>query len=477
MATTLTLPYVRFVRQVTVGPGANTQFVAMMEEGLSQLKAAAWKASSADATLVAMPANTPLTFAPDDKYDAYKASKTTAASGIQTCNLGMVAYRYEIPADAISNSKYVQEVVCTIGADKFAYSGVKAAIILSDAATPPTDWEMLRNGGLATTPDATSKFATYDASPEVYGVLNSREYASVSSASNSAQEFTFDLSAVSGNYAYLYVVLSMYDYTDYRANRQYWIEGSSILNGDSVTVEFASSVTPDASTIWDGWTPIAGQYILIGSPTTYPDSTLGLLRTNPDYTPYQNISAFPEIFGVTNTGFAGDTGCTIGVDTGGKVYGGLVIRYLSVLDTAVYSKLKFSNADLLPLSGKTFRCKLCVWVGDENQSTSNRNTLYYPLVDETGIQQRELFSGIGSPTVATYYYGGPGADGTPWTFTKVGDHELQGVDYTDNDIFSVNITGGGLKVVLVTLSPITYWGTIGSDTYTTWKPGPLLYLS
>lgn len=255
MAITLNLPYVRFVRQVTTGPGANPQFVALMEEGLAKLKTVAWQEALNDPATVAMPTNDPVNFVPNDKYDVYKASKTVAGSGVQSCNLGMVAYRFKIPSDAVNNDNFVKEVTATLGADKFAYSGIKAAVVLSQFSAPPTDWDLLTKGGFSSVVDTTNKFATYDATPEVYGVLNSRAQASVADATNKAESFTFDLSAISISYPYLYLVLTMFDYTDYRANRPYWIEGSGIINGDSVSVTFTSDVIADPSTkIWYGMT-------------------------------------------------------------------------------------------------------------------------------------------------------------------------------------------------------------------------------
>lgn len=252
MGTKIKLPYIRFTRQVTTEDGANPQFVAMMHDALGALKTQQWIEALVPNSAVAMPINDPVSFTPEARFDAFKASVTTNASGKQKCNLGMAAYRYKVPADALANNYNIKQVSFTCGADKFAYSGIKVAAIVSQSAVPSTNWELLRNGGIGDTPDQTKAFATYSADPEEYGVLNTHDSDSVSKAENKVGTFTFDLGAVNSNYPYLYLIISMYDYTDYRETRQYWIEGSSIINGASVEVEFDTDndITNDPADNW-----------------------------------------------------------------------------------------------------------------------------------------------------------------------------------------------------------------------------------
>jgi len=476
MSTSLKLPYVRFVRQVTTSSGANPQFVAMMEEGLAELKEASWRPAAASLSSISMPANDPLNFAPDDKYDAYKASKTTAASGVQTCNLGMAAYRYKIPSDAISGSHYVKSVVATVGADKFAYSGVKVAFILSDSDTPPVSWELLRSGGLGTTPDATGEFATYDADPEVYGVLNSRDQASVSSATNKAEEFTFDLSSVAANYAYLYVVISMYDYTDYRANRPYWVEGCGVVNGESLEVTIEGTVTADADTTWDGWVGATGKHFSFVNPYYY-DNCVQTKIVQASLDPWQIMAAFPRVGTVTYTVFTGGTGCSVGVDTGGTVLGAYIVRYLTMGVTDSYRRVRFSNAAFLPLAGKNVKMRMVVWAGVD-ATADGKATLAQVYPDETGSGHPALYTGGASAvTIANIYGSLTPVARTAWSMTKIAQYDMQDSNYTDANTFSLALTGAGVRVILVTFMPIAYWGTVGEDTKTTLTPGTLLYFS
>lgn len=248
MPTQLNLPYVRFIRQVTTQDAPNTQFVALMGQALVRLQGVPWRLADADPDAVNMPLNDPLNFVPSDSYDAFKANKTTAGSGTQRVSLGAVAYRYTIPADAVGAAT-ITAVTLTLGADKFAYSGLRCAAVLSMSPTPPEGWDMIIAGGEGTTPDATGKFAAVDASSEgAFGVLNSHAADRVNDASNASAAYTLDLSAVETNtYTYLYLIVSMFDYTDWRESRQYWVEGAGTLLGSSVAVDFSADVDPDVS--------------------------------------------------------------------------------------------------------------------------------------------------------------------------------------------------------------------------------------
>ncbi len=343
MSTALNLPYTRFVRQASTATCSNPQWHALMLECLERLKTADWTESMADPAAVAMPINNPLTFVHDDRYDAFKASRTVADSGMQSCHMGMAAYRYKLPADA--SDTFISALAFSAGADKFASAGLNISAVLSDSPSPPNGWDLLRAGGHGSAVDATGAFrsasaatvtfsglpkdgdsvtvasktyrlkrapsavndvllgssvaatvaslahavngdgtpgtdyytgtvtqdgitaaagtssltiaAATGAAPSVtcssaflasrtVGILPSAEYL-VSADQNKAAAFSLDLSAVTDAYLYLYVIVMLYDYTDYRLSRQYWIEGSGVLNGAYVLTTFDGAVTPDAA--------------------------------------------------------------------------------------------------------------------------------------------------------------------------------------------------------------------------------------
>ena len=455
----------------------------MMDENYIKLQTAPWVPAAAFANDVAMPANTPLTFALNDKYDAFKMSSTTSGSGIETAYAGMAAYRLKIPDDAISGSHYIKGLTVTLGADKFAYSGIKVAVHATDDTTPATSWEILRTGAIGSTVDTSKEFATYDADPEVSGVLDAPE-ASVSSATNKAQSFVFDLSAIADNYAYLWIYISMYNYTDYRANRPYWVEGSGIINGATAVVEFDASVTADASVAWDGRVTAEGSVV-----TTFPteaDACWGL-TVDPvaNYSARQTACGFPKTSstGLTLARADGATGITVGFDTGPVCKGGHLIRYLPAMTGKTFSKLSFSGSNVLPMIGKTFAMNMNIWTAilpfpTDTDTTLDRWLNCELLPDATGLYQAELFLGTSvsvqrrSKISNTPTYEGFAAV----AMTLSGRFTLKEANYTSSSEFDVSISGGGAVMVLITLNPVDYWGTIGTATKATFAPGTYIYL-
>ena len=485
MPTTLTLSYTRFVRQVTSGPGSLPQFAALMDENFIKLKAAAWVPSSALPNDVAMPANTPLTFTINDKYDAFKMSSTTSASGVETAYAGMAAYRLKIPADAISGHKYIKGLTVTLGADKFAYSGIKVAIHATNDTTPATSWEILRTGAIGSTVDTTKKFATYDANPEVSGVLDAPE-ASVSSATNKAQSFVFDLSAINTDYAYLWIYISMYNYTDYRANRPYWVEGAGIVNGATAVVEFESSVTADASTAWNGWVTAEGSLVTDIVTDTWSDACWKLsVDPTKNYSSRLVATGFPMVSngGFTVTRIDGSAGFSVGFDSNQVCDGAYLMRYLPSMAGKTFTRLKFSGASLLPMLGKTFAMNMNIWTGILPFPTAIDLTTERWLdcdlrPDVTGLYQANLFHGTSVSVVRRCKFANDPSyvyfAAVPMTLS--GRFTLKESNYTSDSEFTVSIAGGGTIMVLVTLNPVDYWGAIGTATKATFTPGTYIYL-
>jgi hypothetical protein len=243
MANEIYLPYRRFVRRAQSNSKAIVGWKTTMSETFEALKVAPWRLSAADLNNITMPVNAPLTFTDSDEYDTFKMTSTSAGAGTQVCHMGMAAYRYKIPADAISGSKYPTNITLSLGTDKFNTSGLRVAAYLSNATTPPSGWTECREG-TEFIPDETLSGVTL-------GILASRT-PTVATATNASSSYSLSFSpAISANNSYLYIILSNYDYTSYRASREYYIEGAGILDGANVQVGFASAVTPDADTTTD----------------------------------------------------------------------------------------------------------------------------------------------------------------------------------------------------------------------------------
>ena len=60
--------------------------------------------------------------------------------------------------------------------------------------------------------------------------------------------------------------------------------------------------------------------------------------------------------------------------------------------------------------------------------------------------------------------------------TLAGRFTLKETNYTSDSEFTVSIAGGGTVMVLVTLNPVDYWGSIGAATKATFTPGTYIYL-
>jgi hypothetical protein len=245
------LPYQRFVRRATSGQVTNTQWLGALAGVRDDLMAAAPWQESAEAKAL-LPVNVPTT--PDfggDAYDAYKQSGAAEpGTGTQAIFAGMAAYRIPIPSGAMTG--HVARVEFSASADKFCVGGLKVSVVLSDSATPPDDWAMIRQGGYGDTPDETGDFATVgtvdDHDVEVLGIL-AETSATVAAARNQAGHFAIDLPDNDTAYEYVYVIVSLYDYGAWR--REYWAEGSGAIDGASITLMFEGDVDIPESTDYD----------------------------------------------------------------------------------------------------------------------------------------------------------------------------------------------------------------------------------
>ncbi len=235
--TTAKLQYTRFIRRANSGTVTNTQFIQAMESVADALRVSPWIESTTGASV--LPVNVPTR--PDfsgEEFDCYRQSgNAQSATGTQDVFGGMAAYRLRIPAEA--SATFVKSVSFRAAADKFCVGGLKIAAILSNDSAPPEDWSILRLGGAGGVADASGNFATrgtVDAEEnETAGIL-AESAALVSASENHAGEFTLDLSAVTTAYQYLYLVVSLFDFAAWR--REYWVEGSGLIDGPSIAVTF-----------------------------------------------------------------------------------------------------------------------------------------------------------------------------------------------------------------------------------------------
>lgn len=478
MANEKKLPYVRFVRQVQSSSKAIVQWKTTMAETFEGLKVASWRESTALLADVSMPVNAPLTFAPNDKYDAFKMSSTVAGTGRQTCYMGMVAYRYKIPADAITDSTYPTLIKLTLGADKFNVSGLRVAIYLSNTATPPTDWATCREG-TEYIPDVTIDTVTL-------GVLASRE-ALVANATNVGGDYTVTFDpAIAANNAYLYVIISLFDYEDYRLSREYYIEGSGVLDGANVEVGFAAAVDADtAVSIWDGRYKAGGKYqSYYGSIVWAQNNTKLLVTRNSMNGEEWLVGSWPQkVFAgditATFSQFDGNASTTIGVESGGKISGCSLVRAIKVIKGVPFTKLQFGESTVADLREKSLNLLCNVWYGKPAEAAPTVYAAYGKPTEATMEMDDFYFSDSVTGAKLTYYGGSSWVEGSAMTLVNAGQFLLKsGSLYTSADKFDVNIEGNGIFYLIIAIAPVTISpAAAGTSTNVVFKPGEFLYLS
>jgi hypothetical protein len=478
MANEMKLPYVRFVRRVQSANKAIVQWKTTMAETFEALKIASWKESTALASEVSMPVNAPLTFTPSDAYDTFKMSSTVAGSGKQTCHMGMAAYRFTIPADAITDSTHPTAVTLSLGTDKFNTSGLRVALYLSNTDTPPTDWTICREG-TQHIPDETIDTVTL-------GILASRTLL-VSTATNSAGEYTVTFDPViAANNAYLYVIISNYDYEDYRASREYYIEGSGVLDGANVQVGFEASVTADAPVvIWDGRYKAGGKYPSYSGTPVYQQNNTKFLVTRASMNGEEWIlSTFPQnVFGgsftATFSQFDGDANTTIGVESGGKVSGCALVRAIKVINGVPFTKFQFGESIVADLRLKSLNLLVNVWYGKPAEAAPTVYAAYGKPTAETMELESFYFSSAVDGAKLTYYPVNSWVESAAMTLFNAGQFLLKsGSLITSADKFDINITGNGIYYMIIAVAPVTISpASAGASTNVVFKPGEFLYLS
>ena len=223
MSTTHTnLEFKRFVRQVTTGPSAVVQAAAMAEQNLNNLKLAAWTPS--DEIDAAIP---PINFDSNPilpGYDAYKLiTDYVDGTGKANAYAGMVAYRLQLPADALAATvANITKVEVPLYVDRWLVGGVRLAVILSDNDTPPIDWTTLREGDAY----VSAQLDTQDPRVDQNAIIE----ITVSSEPSKT---------------YLYIIETLEDYPSVSPVKDSRIEGGAMIIGQTIITTFDRSVTAD----------------------------------------------------------------------------------------------------------------------------------------------------------------------------------------------------------------------------------------
>jgi len=442
MPYSMNLPYTRFVRQVSGENKTITGWKTAMNTTFEALKVATWVESTVANDLVGLPLNTPLSFIPSHDFDCFKMSSTVASSGKQICHMGMVAYRFTIPQDANDNDKRITSMLLNLGADKFCVKGLKAVAYFSDTATPPTDWTTCRTGDVATA-DTTTSGVTH-------GVLPSLE-ATLALSQNKNEDVTLAITQAS-DYAYLYIIVTNWDYEDFRTTREYYIEGSGMLDGGTALFTFdAVSVTAD--------TPVAPALGIPVSTVMNSMATISISTTNPAARLLlsEYIALYPGAYNTIADATA-DTkvGAWLGADTGttnAYISGILSKFFVRTRPTALRSLTIALGAETIDLTSLKFSIMCNVWVGTplilsndftqfDSFDATNDADIFCKLATGTGtLTLKVVKATMINPTLS---------------LTNVGQFILeQGKVYTASSVFPINIpnTLGSNLTGIIFLTP------------------------
>lgn len=230
MSETLNLFYTRFTRQYHTEPAINTAYISTLDKAIAGLKLAPWKQARRD-IVPTMPLSDPTLTFEDPAYDTFKASGDAAASK-QAAYVGMAAYRFTVPADALAGTPAnIVSMTIQANADKFNWKGLLISAYISASETPSADWDELRTGDIATAIDGTFRGVLYDDTPATKTATNKSEAIILTPVSPLAPN----------TYLWVIVQLAGWEYNKY----EYWIEGSGMLTGNECSVTFDRSVNAD----------------------------------------------------------------------------------------------------------------------------------------------------------------------------------------------------------------------------------------
>ena len=466
MATTHTgLTFKRFTRQASTGATAVLAVSAAAAQAETILKTAAWVEQSD--TQGTFPARNALQDGFDQKWDAFK-HVGNYESGYQRAYAGMVAYRISLPADAAG--KNVVSVDIPLYVDRWLVDGVRVAAYLSDDSTPATDWDTLREGGGYLSAQLPMAYTADD--PPLRVVVEKNDTLTITFAAPIAAE------------DYLWVVVSLEDYT---TSRDFWIEGAALILGETVAVTFDADVSADTIATPPPADRRVDETICYGVGGILKRNNFRhTIRFSGDIGAHQCFATHPLTSDGSEVYFDGDDGQIVGfgggtLSTWNDFHSVVMTRIFPLGANDAFAKMRFSSGVVLPMADKEFSAKMIIWAGRidlADDDTATDIVMARADMSAAGYVQQNMFKGYaGAVTVANR-----SADRahTAWTLTKVGEHVLEGRDYTNLDTFDVDIKGPGVTVMMICVSPMRYWADDEVDMPTaraTFAPGKYIYLS
>ena len=253
MATTLKLPFVRFVAQVNTAPAEpKANYQALAARNALALQSCEWReaAKSAKASLVTH--NFTVSHA-GDQYDAYlMTGDYNAENSTEVAYAGIAAYRFTLPAAYIDGSQTLVSMSLPITRDRFLLPGVRVVAVLSDSAQPSASWAVVRG----------------EASPAASETEYLKNSATrITAALDDSGTLELDLAGTdTTKKPYLWIYLTVEDYsatwTMYSKTepRLYAIEGSAMIVGEDATVTFSADVAQDCAFCYGKYDLFTGEF-------------------------------------------------------------------------------------------------------------------------------------------------------------------------------------------------------------------------
>lgn len=264
-------PFVRFVRQVSNGQSQpKSAFVSMMADNEQKIKSAEWVKSSVNTAMTTTNAvtatdgvwdkdagdwSTPPTYTKyiDGRYDAYLQGGDGVVSTATMCGYaGIAAYRFTLPEAWTETT--VEKVEIPVSVDKYLRAGVRVSLVFSDDETPSDDWDVI--SGESADCWKTDSEPSDQEGVASFGYLGktASPYLTASVVGDGTITVPVaDIPSLAGSDhpTYMWIYLTPEDFTSRwtmyskKATRNYGIEGSAVIVGDSVAVTFAAAVEPD----------------------------------------------------------------------------------------------------------------------------------------------------------------------------------------------------------------------------------------
>ena len=263
-------PFVRFVRQVSNGLARpKSTFLSMMADNETKLRSAAWKETSVRASSTTTNAVTATdgvwdkdlgdwskkptyTHYIDERYDAYLQGGDGVVSNATFCGYaGIAAYRFKLPSAWTATT--VEKVEIPVSVDKYLRAGARVSLVFSDVETPSNDWDVIR--GVSPVCWKTDSEESDQDGVASFGYLGKSlsPYLTASVVENGTLTVPVaDIpSLASDKPAYMWIYLTPEDFTgrwtmySKKSTRNYGIEGSAVIVGESVAVTFAAAVEAD----------------------------------------------------------------------------------------------------------------------------------------------------------------------------------------------------------------------------------------